>query len=215
MQRVPHRRFVHRRAEAPRRERGRTGSDLRDARHDWPVPHHAAPGIEQPPAVLPRRERRDAGRRRAALRRDVRPRARDRSGRRSGVVPAELVMRLAFLGGLPLPLGTFSDPLMGVEVRDARAAHGGTRREHLLALVRSGDRTAFGTLMRRQSACLPHRPGDPGRRCRGGGRRAGSMGLAYRHLHQFEGRSSFSSWIGRIVSREALARASATPRAVG
>jgi RNA polymerase sigma-70 factor (ECF subfamily) len=31
--------------------------------------------------------------------------------------------------------------------------------------------------------------------------------LAWRNLHQFEGRSSFGSWVGRIVAREAMARA--------
>src|SRR6185436_3636772 len=31
--------------------------------------------------------------------------------------------------------------------------------------------------------------------------------LAFRHLHGFEGRSSFAAWLSRIVSRVALARA--------
>ena len=77
----------------------------------------------------------------------------------------------------------------------------------LLALVRSGDRNAFGTLMRRYNQRVfriarailvdDAEAEDAGQE---------AWVLAYRHLHQFEGRSSFSSWIGRIVSREALAR---------
>ena len=78
----------------------------------------------------------------------------------------------------------------------------------VLELVRGGDRNAFGTLMRRYNqrvfriarAILVDDADaeDAGQE---------AWVLAYRHLHQFEGRSSFSSWIGRIVSREALARA--------
>jgi len=78
----------------------------------------------------------------------------------------------------------------------------------LLGLVRSGDRNAFGTLMRRYNQRVfriarailvdDAEAEDAGQE---------AWVLAYRHLHQFEGRSSFSSWIGRIASREALARA--------
>jgi RNA polymerase sigma-70 factor (ECF subfamily) len=78
----------------------------------------------------------------------------------------------------------------------------------LLELVRSGDRNAFGTLMRRYNQRVfriarailvdDAEAEDAGQE---------AWVSAYRHLHQFEGRSSFSSWIGRIVSREALARA--------
>ena len=78
----------------------------------------------------------------------------------------------------------------------------------LLELVRSGDRNAFATLMRRYNQRVfriarailvdDAEAEDAGQE---------AWVLAYRHLHQFEGRSSFSSWIGRIVSREALARA--------
>ena len=78
----------------------------------------------------------------------------------------------------------------------------------LLALVRSGDRNAFGTLMRRYN----QRVFRIARAILADDAEAEDAGqeawvLAYRHLHQFEGRSSFSSWIGRLVSREALARA--------
>ena len=78
----------------------------------------------------------------------------------------------------------------------------------LLELVRSGDQGAFVTLMRRynlrafriaRAILLDDAEAED----------AVQEGwvLAYRHLHQFEGRASFSSWLGRIVSREALARA--------
>ena len=78
----------------------------------------------------------------------------------------------------------------------------------LLELVRSGDRNAFGTLMRRynqrvfriaRAILVDEAEAEDAVQ--------EAWVSAYRHLHQFEGRSSFSSWIGRIVSREALARA--------
>jgi RNA polymerase sigma-70 factor, ECF subfamily len=78
----------------------------------------------------------------------------------------------------------------------------------LLRLVRGGDHDAFVVLMRRYNlrvfriarAILPDdaEAEDAAQE---------SWVLAYRHLHQFEGRASFSAWLGRIVSREALARA--------
>ena len=78
----------------------------------------------------------------------------------------------------------------------------------LLELVRSGDEDAFVVLMRRynlrvfriaRSILADDAEAED----------AAQDGwvLAHRYLHQFEGRSSFSSWLGRIVSREALARA--------
>ncbi len=78
----------------------------------------------------------------------------------------------------------------------------------LVELVRQGDHDAFVALMRRHNqrvfriarAILPDDAEAEDAAQEG-------WVLAYRHLHQFEGRSSFSAWLGRIVSREALARA--------
>jgi RNA polymerase sigma-70 factor (ECF subfamily) len=77
----------------------------------------------------------------------------------------------------------------------------------LLELVRSGDRNAFGTLMRRHNLrAFRIARGILGDDAEAEDAVQEGWVLAYRNLHQFEGRSSFSSWLGRIVSREALAR---------
>ena len=78
----------------------------------------------------------------------------------------------------------------------------------LLELVRSGDEDAFVMLMRRYNL----RVFRIARAILGDDAEAEDAAqegwvLAYRNLHQFEGRASFSSWLGRIVSRQALARA--------
>jgi RNA polymerase sigma-70 factor, ECF subfamily len=77
----------------------------------------------------------------------------------------------------------------------------------LLELVRSGDPDAFVTLMRRYNLRV-FRIARAILSDDAEAEDAAQEGwvLAYRHLHQFEGRASFSSWLGRIVSREALAR---------
>ena len=78
----------------------------------------------------------------------------------------------------------------------------------LLALVRSGDEDAFVLLMRRYNLRV-YRIARSILSDDAEAEDAAQEGwvLAYRHLHQFEGRSSFSAWLGRIVSRQALAQA--------
>lgn len=78
----------------------------------------------------------------------------------------------------------------------------------LVRLAREGHRDAFVTLMRRYNQRV-FRVARSILRDDAEAEDAAQGGwvLAYLHLHQFEGRSSFPTWLARIVAREALAKA--------
>jgi RNA polymerase sigma-70 factor (ECF subfamily) len=78
----------------------------------------------------------------------------------------------------------------------------------LVERVRQGDRDAFVGLMRRYNARVFRiaraiLPDD----AEAEDAAQEAWVLAWRHLHQFEGRSRFSTWLARIAAREATARA--------
>lgn len=86
--------------------------------------------------------------------------------------------------------------------------------EHLIERVRRGGVSDFSVLVQRHNRALyrvarsilkdEHEAEDVVQQ---------THLAAYTHLHQFQGRSKFSTWVGRIARREAIARLQARRRA--
>jgi RNA polymerase sigma-70 factor (ECF subfamily) len=97
--------------------------------------------------------------------------------------------------------------LQGLNLRWTRPAPETPADEDLVAAIRGGETAAFEKLMRRYNQRLF-------RAARGLLRDEAEAEdvvqetflRAYRHLHEFEGRSSFATWLTRIAVHESLAR---------